>query len=31
MASKIPVQGFFSKLSNFAGTKIKKIINMDSF
>jgi hypothetical protein len=24
MTSKIPVQGLFSKLSNFVGTKIKK-------
>jgi hypothetical protein len=26
MAPKIPVQGLFAKLSNFAGTKIKKKI-----
>jgi hypothetical protein len=31
MTSRTPIQGLFSKLSNFAGTKIKKIIDMSSF
>jgi hypothetical protein len=31
MAPRIPVQGLFSKLSNFAGAKIKKKINRSSF
>jgi hypothetical protein len=31
MASRIPVRGLFSKLSNFAGTKINKKINKNSF
>jgi hypothetical protein len=31
MASKIPVQRLFSKLSNFTGAKIKKKVNRSSF
>jgi hypothetical protein len=31
MASMIPVQGLFSKFSNYAGTKIKNFFNRGSF